>query len=56
MNLNEQTLLEQSKRINKIKNAVKKVNKRKTAKLLERKRDLEHQNTLKELMGDEVVK
>lgn len=52
MAIDEQSLLTESQRINKIKAAVKKVNAERTARFVERRRELEHKNYMKTIMGD----
>lgn len=51
MAIDEQSLLTESQRINKIKVAVKKVNAARAARLIERRRELEHKNYIKTIMG-----
>lgn len=52
MAIDEQSLLTESQRINKIKAAVKKVNAERAARLIERRRELEHKNYMRTIMGE----
>lgn len=53
MAIDEQSLLTESQRINKIKAAVKKVNAERAARFIERRRELEYRNYIKTIMGDD---